>query len=696
MSRRRLSSIFASSSSSASSTASTSAPANLGRSGPDDARHLFDEVLLDCDLAKAPNQLLSALAPRASVRRQQRWPRLRHRAFQTDGPMCLSPGCSQRLHLQHSHRLLPPRAPPDLGLAIFGRLLKTGFGLNVVAYSTVIDSFFKEGEVDKAYDIFCEMKKQGISPNVVTYNSTIDGLCKSKAMDKAYDLFREMKKQGISPNVVTYNSTIDGLCKSKAMDKAYDLFREMKKQGISPNVVTYNSTIDGLCKSKKWTRLRSLGMWKESVRTFKDMSNCGLTPCVISCNSFMHALCKRGRIKEAKDIFDSMVKNGPKPNVACYSVLLHGYATQGCFADVGNMFNLMESNGITPDHHVFNILINAFARRGMMDKAILIFEDMRKKGVNPNGHCIHGYLVKANELISEMMNKGIPPPCIKFFNSIINNLCKEGRVAKVGDMKEALRIVDVMTSVGVEPDAGRTNTAKKIFNEMIDCGMTVSNATYNIVLGGLCRNNCTDEAIMLLDKLFAMNIKNDVVIFTTMISAMFKVGRREEAKKLFAAISTYGLVPDMYTDEAIMLLDKLFAMNIKNDVVVFTTMISAMFKVGRREEAKKLFAAISTYGLVPDMYTYGVMINNLIKEDSFEEADNIFSSMEKSGCAPDSRLLNGIIRTLLMWFFCSNLPPKKSDLGPFVVFVISDMLFLLKSRALELLCELLFAWLQNK
>ncbi|KAG8044210.1 hypothetical protein GUJ93_ZPchr0229g18745 [Zizania palustris] len=51
---------------------------------------------------------------------------------------------------------------PDLGLAIFGRLLKTGLGLNVVAYNTVIDGFFKEGEVDKAYDLFREIKKQGI------------------------------------------------------------------------------------------------------------------------------------------------------------------------------------------------------------------------------------------------------------------------------------------------------------------------------------------------------------------------------------------------------------------------------------------------------------------------------------------------------------------------------------------------------
>ncbi|KAG8037217.1 hypothetical protein GUJ93_ZPchr0020g33582 [Zizania palustris] len=181
MSRRRLSSIFSRSSSSASSTASTSAPTNLvcalppayamfkerllsGTLEPDDARHLFDEVLLDWDLAKAPNQLLSALA------------RAPPSVASSDGPAfaielfkrmdrCASPQAAPNGYTysilidcyRRAHR-------PDLGLAIFGRLLKTGLGLNVVAYNTVIDGFFKEGEVDKAYDLFREIKKQGISP----------------------------------------------------------------------------------------------------------------------------------------------------------------------------------------------------------------------------------------------------------------------------------------------------------------------------------------------------------------------------------------------------------------------------------------------------------------------------------------------------------------------------------------------------
>ena len=55
---------------------------------------------------------------------------------------------------------------------------------DVVAYTTVIDGFFKERNVNKACDIFNEMVQQGISPNLVTYNSVVDALCKARATDK--------------------------------------------------------------------------------------------------------------------------------------------------------------------------------------------------------------------------------------------------------------------------------------------------------------------------------------------------------------------------------------------------------------------------------------------------------------------------------------------------------------------------------
>ena len=55
-------------------------------------------------------------------------------------------------------------------------------------------------------------------------------------------------------------------------------------------------------------------------------------------------------------------------------------------------FSQMISIGIQPDAVVYQALIQ--------------------------GYCTVGDLVKAKGLVSEMMNRGIPPPDIVFFNSI--------------------------------------------------------------------------------------------------------------------------------------------------------------------------------------------------------------------------------------------------------------------------------------
>ncbi|EEC77067.1 hypothetical protein OsI_15461 [Oryza sativa Indica Group] len=284
------------------------------------------------------------------------------------------------------------------------------------------------------------------------------------------------------------------------------------------------------------------------------------------------------------------------------------------------------------------------------------------------GQCNRGDLVKAKELISDMLSKGIPPPCIKFFTSIINNLCKEGRVAEgkdivdliihtgqrpnlitfnslvdgyclVGNMKEAVGLLDSMESVGVEPDI----------------------YTYNTLVDGYCKHGRIDDALTLFRDMLHKRVTLTSVSYNIILHGLFQARRTVVAKEMFhemiesgmaVSIHTYatvlgGLCRNNCTDEANMLLEKLFSMNVKFDILTFNIVIRAMFKVGRMQEAKELFAAISTYGLVPTILTYRVMITNLIKEESFEDADNLFSSMEKSGCTPDSCILNEIIRMLL-------------------------------------------------
>jgi pentatricopeptide repeat protein len=133
-----------------------------------------------------------------------------------------------------------------------------------------------------------------------------------------------------------------------------------------------------------------------------------------------------------------------------------------------------------------------------------------------------------------------------------------------------------------------------------------------------------------------------------LIACLCKNGRSKEAAEIVhEMIETGRLCRDNCTDEAVALFQKLGALDLEFSITIFTTMVGAMYKAQRTEQAKELFAAVSSNGLIPNASTYGVMITNLLKEGSLEEADHMFSSMEKSGCAPSSVLINDIIRMLL-------------------------------------------------
>ncbi|XP_047043051.1 protein Rf1, mitochondrial-like [Lolium rigidum] len=330
--------------------------ARAGTLSPEDAHHLFDDLLrqaapvsersLDsflAALARAPDSgacrdgsaLAIALFNRA--RREEAVPRVARPTIFTYG--VLMNCCCRALR-------------PDLGLAFFGLLLRTGLKKNVIigstllkclcyakrtdeavnvlfhrmselgcvpdalSYNIVLKGLCEDGRSQQALDLLQKVRKDGgaCSPDVVTYNTVIHGFFKEGEIGKACDLFHEMQ-QMVVPDVVTYNSIIDALCKARVMDKAELFLRQMVERGVQPNEVTYTSIIHGYS---------SLGKWKEASRLFRKMTSLGLIPNIVTWSSFMASLCKHGRTKEAAGVFDSMTAKGHKPNIVTYGALIHG------------------------------------------------------------------------------------------------------------------------------------------------------------------------------------------------------------------------------------------------------------------------------------------------------------------------------------------------------------------------------------
>jgi pentatricopeptide repeat protein len=494
-----------------------------GTLGPEDAHHLFDELLQHnapvreralngflAALARAPPSAACIDGPALAVSLFNRLSRC------AAGPWVAPPTlCTYNILIDCCSRA----RCPDLGLAYFGRLLRTGLGVDVVtfnnllkclgyakrmdeavevllhkmpelgcipngiSYSAVVKSFCNNRRSQGAHKLLRKMAENGrtdCSPTMVMYNTVIDGFFKEGEVAKACNLFHEMMQQGISPDVVTYTLVIGALCKAKAMDKAEMVLQQMLDKGIQPDDVTYNSVMHGYS---------TLGQWKKASKVFKEMTVRGVQPNIVTWNSFMASLCKHGRNKEARDFLDSMPLKGQRPNIISYCILLHAYATDGCMVDLTDLFNLMVAEGIVPDHNVFNILINAYGRQGMMAEAMNILKEMTQQGVKPDivsystviaalcrkgrmddamemfnqmmghgvppdgaiyhllilGYCTHGSVLKAKVLASEMMNKGMCPDIV-CFGSLINTLCKEGRAM------EAEEIFDFIIHIGLRPN----------------------------------------------------------------------------------------------------------------------------------------------------------------------------------------------------------------------------------------------------
>ncbi|GAB4835729.1 hypothetical protein Ancab_000639 [Ancistrocladus abbreviatus] len=143
----------------------------------------------------------------------------------------------------------------------------------------VINGLCKVRKLQKARDLMGDMKVWGISPTVVMYNTLINGYWKKGNVGRMYKadaLMKEMLSKKICPNEITYNTLINGFCKDENLLAAVKVFKDMEMQDLKadvPNIVTYSALINGY--SKK-------GMLKEARELFDDAARQGLAPTAVT------------------------------------------------------------------------------------------------------------------------------------------------------------------------------------------------------------------------------------------------------------------------------------------------------------------------------------------------------------------------------------------------------------------------------
>ncbi|EMS52196.1 hypothetical protein TRIUR3_11774 [Triticum urartu] len=190
-----------------------------GTLGPADAHHLFDELLQQATpvpgqalngflaaLARAPASTACKDSPALAV---SLFNRLRREASPHASPLTA-----------HTYSILMDcccRARrPDLGLAFFGRLLRTGLRTDGIDAYALIRCFCLAKRTDKAVSVLLHrMPELGCAPDALSYSVVLKVLCDDGRSQRALDLPQMMSKEGggCAPNVVAYSTVIHGFCK---------------------------------------------------------------------------------------------------------------------------------------------------------------------------------------------------------------------------------------------------------------------------------------------------------------------------------------------------------------------------------------------------------------------------------------------------------------------------------------------------
>ncbi|KAK7059065.1 hypothetical protein VNI00_001689 [Paramarasmius palmivorus] len=219
-------------------------------------------------------------------------------------------------------------------------------------------------------------------------------------------------------------------------------------------------------------------------------------------NSFLTAFFRCNRKDLAGRLWEQIPKLGLKHRVSMWTTLIDASAKTGSFSEALGTWDLMVSSGIEPDALSHRALIAAYFNGKRPRLAMDQFAQFKRESVD----------------------KSFPPEhALVVYNTTIAGLLHTGRV------DEGLSFLAGMEGGDVKPDI----------------------VSYNTFLGYYARNNNLNGISEIIDKMVATGTAGDVYTFSTVLSALLKVGRDDATDLVLQIMKQHGITPNVATFTAI-------------------------------------------------------------------------------------------------------------------------------------------------
>lgn len=520
---------------------------------------------------------------------------------------------------------------------------------NVVSSNAIMTGYVDIGEYSMALELFVQMLVDGIKLDSVSMLVGIQACAKIGSMELAKQFHQMAVKFSCSNDLFVVNALLNMYSECGCLELARALFETVPNR----DVALWNSMI---CAYIEY------GFYEESMSLFLKMRTEGIMEEERTIY-IMLSLCEElsEGLREGKSLHALARKSGVEMDVSLGNTLLSMYAEFNCVESVQKVFAEMKGSDVIS----WNILIRALACNGLSDEAWKIFGVMRESETKPNSHTIISVLATFEDetcvntvraIHGFVMKHGIEVD-LSLSTALTDIYMNSGDEAAAGTLFEGCPQRDVISwnaMIGGYVRNNESNKAQFLFNRMI------SEVKPNSVTIISILSSCTQVASLPLGQcLHAYAIRRhfsfgfDLSLANAFISMYARSGSMKNAEKIFKSLPIRNIISwnalitgysmHGHGEDAILVFRQMLQDGFQPNGATFVAVLSACRHSGLIELGLNLFhTMVHDLEIAPELVHYGCVVDLLCRAGRLDEAREFIELMPIEPDASVWRaLLNG-------------------------------------------------------
>lgn len=292
---------------------------------------------------------------------------------------------------------------------------------------------------------------------------------------------------------------------------------------------------------------------------------------------------------------------GANPGEDIFITIVRGLSRAGMTRRVITVLDLAYKFHGTPSLKIFNSILDVlvkedidmareFYRKSMMESGVR--GDDYTFGILMKGLCLTNRIGEGFKLLQLIKNNGVTPNTV-IYNTLLHALCRNGKVGR----------------------------ARSLMNEMVD----PNEVTFNILISSYYKEENLVQALVLLEKCFALSLVPDVVTVTKVVEILCNAGRVTEAAEVLERVESLGG---------------------SLDAVAYNTLIKGFCGVGKVKVGLHFLKQMENKGYLPNVDTYNILIYGFCESRMLDLALDLFNDMKTDGINRNFVTFDTMIRGL--------------------------------------------------